>query len=211
MSDTDSYKAPRRRMVETVAPHVDDDRVLAALDVIPRHEFVPPVRRDRAYADRPLPIGDGQTISAPHMVAIMTDLLEVDPGDAVLEIGTGCGYHAAVTAELVGDENVYTVEYSGKLAERAREQLADLGYDGVSIRVGDGRDGWPKHAPYDAVYFTCAATDVPDPVVDQVRPGGQVLEPIGTGRQTLVDATKRPDSSLERTKNGGVRFVRMRG
>ncbi|WP_226040090.1 protein-L-isoaspartate(D-aspartate) O-methyltransferase [Natrinema sp. DC36] len=211
MSDTDSYEAPRQRMVETVAPRVDDDRVLAALEAVPRHEFVPPGRRDRAYADRPLPIGDGQTISAPHMVAIMADLLEADPGDAVLEIGTGCGYHAAVTAELVGDENVYTVEYSGELAERARDRLANLGYDDVSIRVGDGREGWSRHAPYDAVYFTCAAADVPDSVVEQVQPGGQLLAPIGTGRQTLVDATKRPDGSLDRTKNGGVRFVRMRG
>ncbi|QLK24772.1 protein-L-isoaspartate(D-aspartate) O-methyltransferase [Natrinema zhouii] len=211
MSDTDSYEAPRRRMVETVASRVDDDRVLAALEAVPRHEFVPPDRRDSAYADRPLPIGDGQTISAPHMVAIMADLLEAEPGDAILEIGTGCGYHAAVTAELVGDENVYTVEYSGELAERARDRLAELGYDDVSVRVGDGRDGWPNHAPYDAVYFTCATATVPDPVVEQVRPGGQVLAPIGTGRQTLVDATKRPDGSLERTDRGGVRFVRMRG
>jgi len=137
----------------------------------------------------------------------MTDLLEVDPGDAVLEIGTGCGYHAAVTAELVGDENVYTVEYSGKLAERAREQLADLGYDGVSIRVGDGRDGWPKHAPYDAVYFTCAATDVPDPVVDQVRPGGQAAR---ADRDRSPDARRRDETprQLARTDQEWRRSIR---
>ncbi len=198
-------------MVETVAPRANDDRVLAALAAVPRHKFVPPARRDSAYADRPLPIGDGQTISAPHMVAIMADLLALEPGDDVLEIGTGCGYHAAVTAELVGDEGVYTVEYSEELADRARNHLADLGYDGVSVRVGDGRTGWPRHAPYDAVYFTCATPSLPDPVVDQVRPGGQVLAPIGTGRQTLVEATKRPDGSLERADHGGVRFVEMRG
>ncbi|MFA9503110.1 protein-L-isoaspartate(D-aspartate) O-methyltransferase [Natrinema sp. H-ect1] len=209
MSDSD--EAARQRMVETVAARVDDDRVLATLEAVPRHEFVPPDRRESAYADRPLPIGDGQTISAPHMVAIMADLLAAEPGDRVLEIGTGCGYHAAVTAELVGDERVYSVEYSAELADRARERLADLGYDGVSVRVGDGREGWPDHAPYDAVYFTCAIAEFPAPVVEQVRPGGQLLAPVGTGRQTLVDATKRPDGSLERTERGGVRFVEMRG
>ncbi|ELY84691.1 protein-L-isoaspartate(D-aspartate) O-methyltransferase [Natrinema altunense] len=208
---SDSYEAPCQRMVETVAPRVDDDRVLEALASVPRHEFVPAAHRDRAYADRPLSIGDGQTISAPHMIAIMTDLLAADPGDEVLEIGTGCGYHAAVTAELVGDEHVYTVEYSDELAEQARDRLAALGYDGVSVRVGDGRQGWPEHAPYDAAYVTCAAVSFPEPIVEQVRAGGQLLGPIGAGRQTLVDATKRPDGSLDRTDRGSVRFVRMRG
>jgi protein-L-isoaspartate(D-aspartate) O-methyltransferase len=210
-SDPDADEAARQRMVEAVAPRVDDDRILEALASVPRHEFVPPDRRDSAYADRPLPIGDGQTISAPHMVAIMADLLAVDPGDDVLEIGTGCGYHAAVTAELVGDENVYSVEYGADLAERARERLAELGYGGVSVRVGDGREGWPANAPYDAAYATCAAAEFPDPVVEQVRTGGRLLAPIGTGRQTLVEATKRSDGSLERTERGGVRFVEMRG
>ncbi|SEQ87800.1 protein-L-isoaspartate(D-aspartate) O-methyltransferase [Natrinema salaciae] len=208
---SDSYEARRRRMVETVAPRVDDDRVLEALESVPRHEFVPPDRRGSAYADRPLPIGDGQTISAPHMVAIMADLLEAEPGTEVLEVGTGCGYHAAVTAELVGDENVSTVEYSEALAERARDRLAALGYDGVSVRVGDGRRGWPEYAPYGAAYVTCAAADLPDPVVEQLRVGGRLLAPIGSGRQTLVRATKRADGSLERTEHGGVRFVEMRG
>ncbi|WP_222920295.1 protein-L-isoaspartate(D-aspartate) O-methyltransferase [Natrinema sp. SYSU A 869] len=208
---SDSYEASRQRMVEMVAPRVDDDRVLKALESVPRHEFVPPDRRDSAYADRPLPIGDGQTISAPHMVAVMAELLEANPGDNVLEIGTGCGYHAAVTAELVGDESVYTVEYSEELAEQAHDQLTVLGYDDVSVRIGDGREGWAEHAPYDAAYVTCAASSFPDSVVEQVRIGGQLLAPIGTGHQTLVDATKLPDGSLERTEHGGVRFVRMRG
>ncbi len=208
---SDSYESERRRLVETVAPRVDDDRVLEALESVPRHEFVPPDRRDSAYADRPLPIGDGQTISAPHMVAIMADLLAVDPGDDVLEIGTGCGYHAAVTAELVGDENVYSVEYGEQLAREARNRLDDLGYDDVSVRVGDGREGWAEHAPYDAAYVTCATPEIPPAVVEQVRTGGQLLAPVGTGWQTLVDATKRSDGSLERTERGGVRFVGMRG
>lgn len=208
--DADDYETARERMVSTVASRVDDDRVLDALESVPRHEFVPEDRRGEAYADRPLPIGDGQTISAPHMVAIMADRLSLAPGETVLEIGTGRGYHAAVTAELVGPEHVYTVEYSADLAEQARETLAATGYDDVSVRTGDGTQGWPEHAPYDAAYFTCAAEAFPDPVVEQVRSGGRLLAPIGTGFQTLVAAEKRPDGSLDRSEHGGVRFVRMR-
>jgi len=213
MTDRDpDYSDVRARMVEGVASsgRVTDDRVLEALEAVPRHEFVPENGRESAYADRPLPIGDGQTISAPHIVAIMAELLEVDPGERVLEIGTGCGYHAAVTAELVGAENVYSVEYSEDLARKARRRLAALGYD-VNVRVGDGREGWPEGAPYDAAYFTCAAVGFPEPVVDQVRPGGRLLAPIGTDHQTLVFARKRDDGTLERSNHGAVRFVRMRG
>jgi protein-L-isoaspartate(D-aspartate) O-methyltransferase len=188
---------------------VDDDRVLAAIEAVPRHEFVPTDRRREAYRDTPLPIGEGQTISAPHMVAIMADLLELAPGDDVLEIGTGCGYHAAVTAELVGAEHVYSVEYHDSLAARARDRLADLGYGDVSVRAGDGREGWPAHAPYDRAYLTCAAEEFPPSVVEQVRPGGLLLAPIGDRRQTLVRARRREDGSLARSERGGVRFVRM--
>ncbi|RQG95167.1 protein-L-isoaspartate(D-aspartate) O-methyltransferase [Natrarchaeobius chitinivorans] len=209
--DDGDYESARERMAQTVASHVDDDRVVAALESVPRHAFVPSDRRASAYDDRPLPIGDGQTISAPHMVAIMADRLPLEASDRVLEIGTGCGYHAAVTAELVGPENVYSVEYSEDLAERARETLAEIDYGDVSVRVGDGRDGWDEHAPYDAAYATCAAAEFPDPVVEQVRPVGELLAPIGTGRQTLVKATKRADGTLERSDHGGVRFVQMRG
>lgn len=210
-SDGDDYEAARERMVRTVAPRVDDERVLEAMESVPRHEFVPPDRRGSAYEDRPLPIGDGQTISAPHMVAMMADTLELDPGTDVLEIGTGCGYHAAVMAAMVGEEHVYSVEYSEELARKARERLEAIGFGGVSVRTGDGREGWPEHAPYDAAYFTCAAKSFPDAVVEQVRPGGQLLAPIGSGFQTLVEATKREDGGLERTEHGGVRFVEMRG
>jgi protein-L-isoaspartate(D-aspartate) O-methyltransferase len=145
------------------------------------------------------------------MVAIKADLLEADPGDAVLEIGTGCGYHAAVTAEIVGAENVYSVEYVPDLAERAEETLANVGYDGVSVHVGDGREGWPEHAPYDAAYLTCAAPEFPPAVVEQVHTGGRLVAPIGTGRQRLVHAVRREDGSLETTDRGGVRFVTMQG
>jgi protein-L-isoaspartate(D-aspartate) O-methyltransferase len=189
----------------------------ALLDV-PRHEFVPAARRNDAYADRPLPIGKDQTISAPHMVAMMTDLLELDRGDRVLEIGTGCGYHAAVTAAAVGavddKENgadagaVYSVEFHEPLAEAARERLDRLGYD-IAVRAGDGHEGWPEGAPYDAAYLTCAAAELPEAVIEQVRPGGRIVAPIGQGRQTLVRATRRADGGLDRERHGGVRFVPM--
>ncbi|EMA31878.1 protein-L-isoaspartate(D-aspartate) O-methyltransferase [Halobiforma nitratireducens] len=209
--DADDYETARERMVRAVASRVDDDRVLEALAAVPRHEFVPPDRRDSAYEDRPLPIGDGQTISAPHMVAIMADELDLEPGDDVLEVGTGCGYHAAVTAELVGPAHVYSVEYGEELAEGARKRLSETGYGEVSVRTGDGRNGWPEHAPYDAAYLTCATAELPDPVLAQIRPGGRLLAPVGTGFQTLVEAIKRDDGCLDRQEHGGVRFVRMRG
>ena len=189
----------------------------ALLDV-PRHEFVPAARRNDAYADRPLPIGEDQTISAPHMVAMMTDLLELDRGDRVLEIGTGCGYHAAVTAAAVGavDDKesgadagaVYSVEFHEPLAEAARERLDRLGYD-IAVRAGDGHEGWPDGAPYDAAYLTCAAAELPKEGIEQVRPGGRIVAPIGQGRQTLVRATRRADGGLDRERHGGVRFVPM--
>ena len=205
------WAARREAMVDRLDAEgrVDDPATLAALRTVPRHEFVPERKRDSAYADTPLPIGDGQTISAPHMVAIMTDLLDLSPGDDVLEIGTGCGYHAAVTAEIVGSDHVFSVEYHDSLAEQARDRLARLGYSDVSIRTGDGKQGWPDHAPYDRAYLTCAAPDFPEAVVEQIRPGGVLLAPLGTARQTLVRARKREDGSLDREDHGGVRFVEM--
>ncbi len=181
-----------------------------ALRTVPRHAFVPASREGDAYADRPLPIGDGQTISAPHMVATMLDLLELDGDERVLEVGTGCGYHAAVTAEVVGPENLYSVEYSADLAESAREVLSEIGFGELSIRVGDGREGWAEHAPYDAIYLTCAAPRLPDALADQLRGEGPIVAPIGTRSQTLYRFWKREDGSLDRENHGGVRFVRMR-
>jgi protein-L-isoaspartate(D-aspartate) O-methyltransferase len=141
------------------------------------------------------------------MVAVMTDLLDAAEGDDVLEIGTGCGYHAAVTAEVVGAENVYSVEYHDRLAREARETLADLGYGEVSVRAGDGRAGWPDHAPYDRAYLTCAAPDFPEAVVEQVREGGLLLAPLGDQRQTLVRAYRGEGGRLDREDHGGVWFV----
>ena len=206
-------EAARRNLVDRLVNdgRIADERTARALKAVPRHEFVPADRRSAAYADRPLPIGDGQTISAPHMVGIMTDRLDLEPGERVLEIGTGCGYHAAVTAEMVGPENVYSVEYSPELAEKARRTLSELGYGDVSVRQGDGHEGWPEHAPYDAAYLTCAAQEFPPGVVEQVRTDGRLLGPIGSRRQTLVLAHRNEDGSLERERHGGVRFVEIRG
>ncbi|MFC7027115.1 protein-L-isoaspartate(D-aspartate) O-methyltransferase [Halomicroarcula sp. GCM10025324] len=186
-----------------------DEAVVDALAAVPRHRFVPESRREASYKDHPLPIGEGQTISAPHMVVRMLDLLDLQHGDTVLEIGTGCGYHAAVAAELVGPEHVYSVEYRASLAERARETLSSLGYGDVSIRVGDGKRGWPEHAPYERTYLTCAAPSLPQPVVEQTQPGGLVLAPVGRDRQRLVSARRHPDGSLSTDTHGAVRFVRL--
>jgi protein-L-isoaspartate(D-aspartate) O-methyltransferase len=210
----DEYADARDRLVDRLRErgHVERESTPDALRAVPRHEFVPGVNRRRAYRDEPLPIGEGQTISAPHMVGVMVDLLDLDRGDRVLEIGTGCGYHAAVTAEVVGPGNVYSVEYHADLAERARETLDQLGYD-VAVRVGDGHEGWPEHAPYDAAYLTCAPTSTPSAVVEQVRPGGVVVGPVGgsRGRQELVRLRRREDGSVDSERHGGVRFVPMRG
>jgi protein-L-isoaspartate(D-aspartate) O-methyltransferase len=198
----------REAMVDALAAREDlHERTLAAMRAVPRHAFVPEGKREAAYEDTPLPIGEGQTISAPHMVAVMADLLELQTGDTVLEIGTGCGYHAAVTAELVGAENVFSVEYHDRLASKARETLAALGYGAVSVRAGDGKRGWPEHAPYDRTYLTCAAPSLPEAVVEQVRPGGIVLAPVGDRQQVLVRARRRADGSLDRSEHGRVRFV----
>lgn len=201
----------RERLVKrlTRRGHVQKPTTAAALRSVPRHEFVPSASLRKAYTDRPLPIGDGQTISAPHMVAQMCDLLELSPGDRVLEIGTGCGYHAAVTCEIVDDGNVYSVEFHDSLAERARSRLDEFGYD-VHVRHGDGHDGWPEHAPYDAAYLTCAAPSIPDTVVEQVESGGRIVGPVGHNRQQLV-RLHVADSGIERETHGGVRFVSMLG
>jgi protein-L-isoaspartate(D-aspartate) O-methyltransferase len=180
-----------------------------AMREVPRHEFVPESKRNVAYSDRPLPIGDGQTISAPHMVAIMTELLDLSQGDTVLEIGTGCGYHAAVTAAVVGPENVYSVEYHESLAERARETLDRCGYGDISIRQGDGREGWPVHDPFDRAYLTCAAGEFPQALVNQLRDGGIILAPLGDGSQVLTKARKS-NGELSRSRHGHVRFVPLK-
>lgn len=205
------FEAARDRMVAELERRgaIEREATAEAMRTVPRHEFVPGPRREAAYEDRPLPIGHEATISAPHMVARMTDLLSVTDGDQVLEVGTGCGYHAAVVAAVVGDGNVYTVEYVPDLAAAARERFDRLGYE-VRVRTGDGREGWPEHAPYDAAYLTCATESIPDRIVADTREGGRVVAPVGGARQELVRLVVTADGTCRET-HGGVRFVRMRG
>ncbi len=212
-SDHTEFDTAREQLVDDLVARdrISDPAVIDALRAVPRHAFVPPAHRSAAYTDRPLPIGDEQTISAPHMVGIIAELLDLSAGDTVLEIGTGRGYHAAVTAELVGPANVYTIEYSEQLATTAREILESLGYGAISVAVGDGRNGWPEHAPYQAAYLTCATPHLPEPIVSQVTVGGTIVAPIGTHRQTLTHYQKREDGSLSQETYGPVRFVRLRG
>ena len=183
------------------------ERVMAALAKVPRHRFVPPEEERRAYLNRPLPIGSGQTISQPFIVALMTDVLGVQPTDRVLEIGTGSGYQAAVLAELAN--TVYTIEIIESLAQTAAERFRALGYSNIESKAGDGYYGWPEHAPFDAIMVTAAGKDIPQPLIDQLKPGGRLVIPVGTefGVQTLVLVQKKADGEITRRDILGVRFV----
>ena len=181
--------------------------VLDAMRTVPRHEFVPEdVRRD-AYRNRPLPIGSGQTISQPYIVALMTDLAEVGPESAVLEIGTGSGYQAAVLAEFV--DHVYTIEIIESLGRRAEGTLQRLGYDNVSVRIGDGYRGWPERAPFDAIIVTAAPESVPQPLIEQLAIGGKMIIPVGPRyeSQSLKVLEKTADGTIATVDVLPVRFV----
>ena len=184
---------------------------LAALGRTERHRFVPIAVRDAAYANRPLPIGHGQTISQPFIVALMTDLLQVGPGDRVLEVGSGSGYQAAVLAEL--DVTVFTLEIVEPLAVEAKARLANLGYDRVTVRHGDGYHGWPGEAPFDGIVVTAAASHIPPPLVDQLRPGARMVIPVGSRFQTqhLMLVEKAADGTPSVRQLLPVRFVPLTG
>jgi protein-L-isoaspartate(D-aspartate) O-methyltransferase len=188
---------------------ITNARVLAVMEKVPRHEFVPAELRSRAYEDRPLPIGYDQTISQPYIVAFMTEQLEPRPTDRVLEIGTGSGYQAAVLAQLVAE--VYTIEIIEPLAQRAEADLKRLGYTNVYVRAGDGCQGWPEAAPFDAIIVTCAPEKVPPPLVEQLRDGGRMIIPVGPmGDQELVLLRKQGEQ-LKKHAVLPVRFVPMTG
>jgi protein-L-isoaspartate(D-aspartate) O-methyltransferase len=200
----------REQMVtqQLVARGIRDARVLGAMRSVPRHEFVPEELRERAYEDRPLVIGYSQTISQPYVVARMTERLELDGTEKVLEIGTGSGYQAAVLAELA--DRVFSIEIVEALAERARGDLQRLGYRNVTVRAGDGYRGWPEEVPFDAIIVTAAPPQVPQPLVDQLAVGGRMIVPVGRGYQQLILIT-RDESGVHREEGIGVRFVPMTG
>jgi len=210
-AQTDRFAEDRRRMVTEQIEHrgVEDPAVLAALSRVPRHLFMPEDVRAGAYADTPLPIGRGQTISQPYIVALMTSLLELKPGDKVLEIGTGSGYQAAVLAELGAD--VYTIEIVAPLAEQAQRTFKELGYDAIHTRTGDGYQGWPEQAPFDAIIVTAAPPRIPQPLLEQVKAGGRIVLPVGESWQDLLVLTKRSDGSFDKRTVLPVRFVPMTG
>lgn len=202
----------RRRMVETqiVARGVRDPRVIAAMERVPRHRFVPPGIQHEAHDDHPLPIGQGQTISQPYIVAAMTEALGVGPGARVLEVGTGSGYQAAVLARIV--KEVLSVEINPGLAGRASQRLRELGFGNVQVRTGDGFFGWPEKAPFDGIIVTCAAPEVPGPLFEQLAEGRRLVIPLGPpgGVQELTVITKKKGRArVERVLD--VRFVPMTG
>ena len=206
----DRYTELRNRMVveQIAARGVSDQRVLAAMRKVPRHEFVPEEYQDMAYRDTPLPIGYGQTISQPYIVAYMTEQLELSPRDTVLEIGTGSGYQAAVLAELAAE--VYTIEIIPELAEQAKKTLQRLGYTNVHVRIGDGYKGWPEHAPFDAIILTAAPPKIPQPLLDQLKENGRLIAPVGEDYQELV-LIRKHDGEFSRKNLIPVRFVPMTG
>lgn len=188
-----------------------DARVMAAMGRVARHALVPEGQREYAYQNRPLPIGYGQTISQPYVVALMTDLLQPQPDDRMLEIGTGSGYQAAVLAELVAQ--VYTIEVVEPLGERALDALQGLGYRNIEVRIGDGYYGWPQHAPYDAIVVTAAASHVPPPLLQQLKPGGRLVIPVGSAFQVqqLVLVEKAADGTISTRQILPVSFVPLTG
>ena len=173
-------------MVMETREYVGKDRlkgaVIEAIRNVPRHEFVPDLYKSYAYENRPLPIGSRQTISQPYIVALMTDLAEVDSNSIVLEVGTGSGYQAAVLAELV--HHVYSIEILDSLAQKAQRTLFSLGYENITVRSGDGYNGWQEHAPYDAIIVTAAPEEVPQPLIEQLKPGGKIVIPVGAQSRT---------------------------
>jgi protein-L-isoaspartate(D-aspartate) O-methyltransferase len=217
-AEADDFDARRARLAEQVVAQMRETRgetgrdalspcVEQALRTVPRHRFVPPDFARDAYANRPLPIGMGQTISQPFIVALMTELAQPRPESRVLEVGTGSGYQAAMLSPCVA--KVYSIEIVKPLGERARELLSALGYGNVEVRIGDGYKGWPEAAPFDAIVVTAAPDHVPQPLVDQLAPGGRMVIPVGSrhGVQELLVITKDADGKAVTRKTLAVRFV----
>ncbi len=207
--DQDIHSKRREKMVnnQIVRRGIDDPLIVEAMLKVERHRFVSKSQEKLAYNDHPLPIGMGQTISQPYIVAFMTDILGLSRDDKVLEIGTGSGYQAAILGELC--DEVYTIEIVEELGNRSKALLAELGYDNIKVRVGDGYQGWVEYAPFDAIIVTCAPTDVPQPLQDQLAEGGRMIIPVGSfGNQRLV-LLRKNDGKLKKVNVLNVRFVPM--
>jgi protein-L-isoaspartate(D-aspartate) O-methyltransferase len=207
-----NFEIARRRMVETqiIDRGIHDRIVIEAMLKVPRHIFVEEAISAQAYSDSPLPIGEKQTISQPYMVALMTELLELDGSKKVLEIGTGSGYQAAILATVAS--RVYTVERIRPLALRARKALDSIGLLNVNIKIGDGTDGWQEEAPFDAILVTAGAPDIPEILISQLAPGGKLVIPVGDQfEQTLVRVIKKDDGSFMRENSVACRFVKLIG
>ena len=208
----DEASQQREEMVESQLKgrDIQNDLVLEAMKRVPRHLFMPPEVRQYAYIDRPVPIGEGQTISQPYIVALMTQTVDPKPQDRALEVGTGSGYQAAVLAELV--EEVYTIEIIPVLAQRAGQTLSGLGYDNVEVRQGDGYQGWPEKAPFDIILVTAAPEEIPQPLIDQLAEGGKLVVPLGAqGDVQILTLLTKEQGEVKRTSITSVRFVPMTG
>ncbi len=209
--DAEAMAAARETMVRTqlVPRGIRDPKVLAAMRKVPRHLFVEEALRSQAYGDFPLPIGEQQTISQPYIVAFMTEALELSGTEKVLEIGTGCGYQAAVLAEIV--PQVYSIERLPGLAAKARRTLESLRYFNVRIKVGDGTLGWPEEAPFDAIMVTAAAPGIPRPLLDQLAMDGRLVIPVGDRYSQTLDVVRKTKEGIKHDYRGGCRFVKLIG
>lgn len=205
------FERLRNWMIETqIIPRgIKSEKVIQAMSKVPRHRFVPENLIERAYDDMALPIGEGQTISQPYMVAVMTELLEPDYSHRVLEIGTGSGYQAAVLAEIV--KEVYTIERFKELSDRAKEVLRELGYDNVFFKVGDGTLGWPEEAPFDRIIITAAAPEIPRSLVEQLKEGGVIVAPVGSRYSQILKKVIKRDKTLITEESVPCVFVPLIG
>ena len=206
-----NYAAKRHGMVEQQIRWrgVKDSLVLKAMKKVPRHEFVPSYLKEVAYSDRPLPIGEGQTISQPYIVAFMTEQLNLKGGEKVLEIGTGSGYQAAILAEIAGE--VYSIEIISSLGRQAEKRLKKLGYQNIHVKIGDGYLGLPEQAPFDAIIVTAAPDHIPQPLINQLKNGGRMIIPVGDYRQELILITKDKHGKIKKQPILPVIFVPMTG
>jgi len=210
--EENGFEELRKRLIKGLEIYIFEEKVREAMLHVPRHKFVPEYQQKEAYIDAPLEIGYGQTISAPHMVAIMCELLELSEGHKVLEIGAGSGYNAAVMGELVGKSgHVYTVERIEPLVHLARRNLKETGYNNITVILEDGSMGYSKYAPYDRIVVTCAAPCIPEPLLEQLKLGGIMVIPVGRYSQELIRIKKDSEGNIHKEKKGEVVFVPLIG